>query len=221
MSEILQAAPERIVSATRRNPLRTYQFRVGIVPAPADSQAREFLTGTEAGAQTFSSPERPTGHEAGPGDYVAGVKKVSGLNMSVSAHEVREGGNALHRYANPDKATWDAITLEQGLALDDTLERWADAVVTFLKTGKVDPNAPVKRHIVLDVWDPSIPSAGEVRPVRRYLIFNAWVSRFQAIPQLDAMTNEVALLTVELTHEGWRLDSPPHFATPDAFSTPL
>jgi phage tail-like protein len=187
------------------DPLRVYQFRVGLLPQPLpqSDETEDF--------------------------YVAGVQKVSGLNMSVNTSEVWEGGNSLHRYANPDRATWDPITLEQGLALNDTLELWARSVVEFLKSGTA-PQQPVKRNVVIDVWEPMLhpqPSSSAEssadqpsRPVyvdtmgsgqdriRRFLIFNAWISRYQAIPALDAMSSEVALLSVELVHEGWRMARP-------------
>jgi phage tail-like protein len=172
-----------------RDPLRTYQFRVQVL-RPLRSEP---------------------GHD--PGDvYVAGVQKVSGLNMTVEPHEVWEGGNSLHRYANPNRATWDPITLEQGLALDSTLEKWAQAVINFLRQGTVTAGEYVKRNVIIDVWEP-LPSL-RVQPVanprgtgadrlRRYVVFNAWISRYRAIPALDAMASEAALLSVELVHEGW------------------
>jgi hypothetical protein len=57
-----------------RNPLRNYQFRVGVI--------------TTGSASTTT--------------YVAGVRTVSGLRMQVNPWEVWEGGNNLHRYANPN-----------------------------------------------------------------------------------------------------------------------
>lgn len=204
MANLPPSPPEVETPLLRWNPLRTYQFRIGILPRPpeADVATRTFL-GQETSRAEAPSPVPELDQ------YIAGVKRVSGLNMTIAAHEIREGGNALHRYANPDRATWDPITLEQGLALDDTLERWARAAVDFLLLG-VAPEQPVKRNVVIDVWDPGRPVGTRVR---RYVVFNAWVSRFQAIPQLDATANEVALLTVELTHEGWRTESAPSFAS--------
>ncbi len=176
--------------AVRYNPLRTYQFRVGFRGAKATDGAT----------------------------YFAGVQRVSGLSVSIDAVEVWEGGNNLHRYANPNRASWDPISLEQGLALDGTLEEWAGAVLDFLRTGKAPP-MPVKRSVVIDVWDPDLhgqggasdaagaaaATAASYERFRRYEVFNAWPSKLQAIPQLDAMGNEVALLTLELMHEGWRI----------------
>lgn len=135
------------------------------------------------------------------GEAVAGVQKVSGLRLTVGARETWEGGNALHRYANPDRATWDPVTLHQGLALGDTLERWATAVVGYLRTGRAPAGEAVKRDVVIDVledrWPPD-PAAP-----RSYLVHNAWISKYEALPALDALGHEIALVSVELTHEGW------------------
>ncbi len=197
------------VPSVMRDPLRTYQFRLGLLTPPSSNG-----TATQA---TLS------------GGYVAGVQKLSGLGLSIEANEVWEGGNNLHRYAQPNRVTWEPITLEQGIALDDTLEDWAQRVVEFTKTGRA-PKGPVKSNVVVDVWDPLLHPRGKPRqstgpaattpaPVdgasttdspngnkhlKRFLIFNAWVSKYTAMPQLDAMASEVALLSVELTHEGFR-----------------
>lgn len=184
-------------TTSRHDPLRNFQFRVKLL------------------------------HGAGTNEYVAGVQKVSGLNLSVGASETWSGGNSMHRYANPDKVTWDPITLEQGLALDQCLAEWAEAVLKFVETAEMpesretldssesrdNPDSsptpyPLKRNLAIDVWDPHravADGSGERSgTVRRFLIFNAWISRYQALPQLDAMGNEVALISVELVHEGWR-----------------
>jgi phage tail-like protein len=191
-----------------RNPLRTYQFRIGIV----------------------SPNVQPT-------TYVAGVRSVSGLTVQVNPWETWEGGNNLHRYANPNKVIWAPIVLEQGLALDDTLERWAQAVLDYSIRGAA--SEPVKRQVFIDIWDenshpdgppelaapaavavpgqpldgrdaisanPAVPidRAAQLGPrYRRYHIYNAWISKYAPLPKLDSMTSEVALLSVEITHEGW------------------
>ncbi|WP_437942640.1 phage tail protein [Sorangium sp. So ce341] len=151
---------------------------------------------------------------------VAGVQKVSGLSSTVSPHETWEGGNNLHRYAQPDRVTWDPVTLEQGLALDDTLERWALGVRHFVMTGRplevasggTKQIVKVKRNVVIEMWDTvrfDKSEAGQERPrVRRYRIHNAWISKYSALPRLDALASEVALATVELVHEGWTVDLP-------------
>lgn len=204
------------------NPLRTFQFRLGLLEPPGESPTTPTIRSREAERTFLSAPPTQPAAIGFRETYIAGVQRVSGLNVTVGASEMWEGGNALHRYANPDRATWDPITLEQGLAVDATLEGWAESALTFLRTGRPG-DAPVKRNVVLDVWDPHVhlagPGGGSVAEsastrVRRYLIFNAWISRYRAVPQLDAMSNEVALLEVELTHEGWRKETPTGFREP-------
>jgi phage tail-like protein len=152
---------------------------------------------------------------------VCGVQRISGLTHSVTSFDVWEGGNNLHRYANPDKVNWDPITLEQGLALDDTLELWAAAVRHFSMTGQLlaAPTGSgalrVKRNLIIEVRDPVFSTAparmaGQGPPLgRRYRVFNAWVSKYSALPRLDALAAEVALMSVELIHEGWVLEPIP------------
>lgn len=169
----------RSATSTPRDPLRTFQFRVA-VEDPRD----------------------------GSFTWVAGVRKVSGLTASISAFEVWEGGNNLHRYAQPDKVTWEAVTLEQGLCLDDTFELWAKSVLDFSRTGTA-PSVRLKRNVTIDVWDPlNHSSSRTAEPVgirrKRFTLVNAWPSRFVALPGLDAMTSEVGLVTLELQHEGFR-----------------
>ncbi|MBS0643114.1 MAG: phage tail protein [Acetobacteraceae bacterium] len=205
--------------ARPRDPLRTYQFRLQLEsPGP--------LLGEPSRSATT---DQVVGAAAAPAVYVAGVSKISGLGVTIQPNETWEGGNNLHRYANPDRAAWDSLTLEQGLALDDTLERWARAALDFVMTGKA-PTEAVKRRLYIDVWDPTLhgppqPGAGvggssstqQVR-LRRYVVQNAWVSKFQAMPRLDSMSNEVGLLSIEVTHEGWFIDTTAA-PTPDAGAT--
>jgi phage tail-like protein len=169
-----------------RDPLRIYRFRLWL---PLDGGA----PGDE-----FASP---------PG-YIAGVRSVSGLSMTVKPFEIYEGGNNLHRYAQPDKVTWDPITLEQGLGIGSKLTDWAQAVRDFC-VGSISSTGPVKRNVNLGVFD----EADGLRML--FEIKNAWISKFQATPKLDAMaTSEVGIQTLELTHEGWTL-APSPITAPD------
>jgi phage tail-like protein len=203
--------PCRTAEPRPRDPLRNYQFHI-------------YLRGTA-------------------GDVpVGGVQRVSGLSAHVSPFEIWEGGNNLHRYAQPDKLTWDAVTLEQGLVLDDTLETWAQGVHHFAMTGELlelpgTGQVAVKRDVIIEICDPVMPvhqglgppppggadddpsspagsaqsgGPGQVgRPRgRRFHLYNAWISKWNALPRLDALSQEVALLLMELVHEGWQLEPP-------------
>jgi phage tail-like protein len=162
------------VAVTRRDPLRTFQFRLKLMTGPNT-------------------------------DYIAGVRSVSGLSWTMSVHETWSGGNNYHRYANPNRITWEPITLEQGVALDTTLEAWAEAARDLHQGGAA---SAVKRNLTIDVWDRTALGAeptGAAHPIlQSYIIRNAWVSKYVALPKLDAMSSEVALLSVEIVHEGWQ-----------------
>ena len=44
------------------------------------------------------------------------------------------------------------------------------------------------------------------QPVIRYLVHRCWVSEFQALPDLDAGANAVAIEHIKLENEGWERD---------------
>ena len=44
------------------------------------------------------------------------------------------------------------------------------------------------------------------QPVLRYLVHRAWVSEYQALPDLDAGGNAVALEHIKIENEGWERD---------------
>ena len=42
--------------------------------------------------------------------------------------------------------------------------------------------------------------------VLSYMVFRCWVAEYQALPELDANSNEVAIEKVVLQHEGFERD---------------
>ena len=57
-----------------------------------------------------------------------------------------------------------------------------------------------RKDIILDVFN----EAGQ--KVISYQIFRCWVSEYQALPELDANANAVAIQTIKLENEGWERD---------------
>jgi phage tail-like protein len=51
--------------------------------------------------------------------------------------------------------------------------------------------------MIIDVYN----DAGQL--VLSYKVYRAWVSEYQALPDLDANSNAVAFQTLELEHEGF------------------
>jgi phage tail-like protein len=42
--------------------------------------------------------------------------------------------------------------------------------------------------------------------VLAYRLFRCWVSEYQALPELDASSNAVAIETIKLELEGWEIE---------------
>lgn len=58
-----------------------------------------------------------------------------------------------------------------------------------------------RRDMVLEVYN----EAGQM--VMAYNIYRCWVSEYQAMPELDAESEAVAIQSLVLQNEGWERDS--------------
>ncbi len=130
---------------------------------------------------------------------VAGVSKVGGLKRSNDPIEYKEGGNAIS-LKGPGRMKYDAITLERGVTHDSDFQDWADAVQVLDKGAPKQSLKDLRREITIELLN----EAGQ--PVHRYTIHRCWVSEYQALPDLDAGGNAVALEHIKLENEGWEKD---------------
>jgi phage tail-like protein len=149
------------------------------------------------------------------GRYVAGISKVSALKRSTEVVEHREGGDPSTSRKSPGRSKFEAITLERGVTHDVEFERWANKVWNFgAGLGAETSLRDFRKDLILEVYN----EAGQV--VLAYKIYRAWVSEYQALPDLDANANAVAIQTLKLEHEGWERDlsvaepSEPSFTEP-------
>jgi len=135
------------------------------------------------------------------GNPVAGLKKMGALKKSTEAVDWRTGGDPTHVRKLPGKTTYDPITLEQGLTHDSGFERWANLINNI----QGDAGMSLKNYrkdIVINVLN----LQGQV--AISYRVYRAWVSEYQALPELDAgTTNAVGIQTIKLEHEGWDRDT--------------
>jgi len=135
------------------------------------------------------------------GRYVAGVSKVSALKRSTELIEHREGGNPSTSNKSPGRTKYEAITLERGVTHDTEFERWANRVWNFGSgLGSETSLKDFRKDITIDVYN----EAGQL--VLAYNVYRCWVSEYQALPDLDANANAVAIQTVKLENEGWERD---------------
>jgi|HubBroStandDraft_6_1064221.scaffolds.fasta_scaffold147989_3 phage tail-like protein len=133
------------------------------------------------------------------GAYVAGVSKVSGLIRSTEVVEHREGGDPSTRRKSPGRTQFDAITLGRGLTQDLAFANWANKVWTLGGNPEV-ALADFRKDIVIDFYN----EADQL--VISYKVYRCWVSEYQALPDLDANANAIAIEHIQLENEGWERD---------------
>lgn len=136
------------------------------------------------------------------GQYVAGVSKVSALKRTTEVIEHRDGGDPSTVIRAPGQSKFEAITLERGVTHDPEFERWANKVWNQnAGLGKQVSLEDFRKDIILELYN----EAGQL--VIAYKIYRCWVSEFQALPELDASANAVAIQTLKLENEGWERDT--------------
>ncbi len=135
------------------------------------------------------------------GRYVAGVSKVGALKRTTEVVTHREGGDPSSSHKSPGRTEFEAITLERGVTHDVEFERWANKIWNFgAGLGSETSLADFRKDVLLDVFN----EAGQL--VLSYKLFRCWVSEFQALPDLDANANAVAIQHLKLENEGWERD---------------
>ncbi|MBS0522978.1 MAG: phage tail protein [Proteobacteria bacterium] len=135
------------------------------------------------------------------GRYVAGLSKVSALKRSTEVVEHREGGDPSTARKSPGRVKFEAVTLERGVTHDTEFEKWANKVWNFgAGLGSEVSLQDFRKDIILEFYN----EAGQLAIA--YKIFRCWVSEFQALPDLDANANAVAIQSIKLENEGWERD---------------
>jgi phage tail-like protein len=136
------------------------------------------------------------------GAYVAGVSRVSPLLRSTAVVEHREGGDPSTSRKSPGVTSFAPIVLERGVTQDTAFQDWANKVWKLgAPAGSEVALADFRKDIRLELYN----EAGQL--VLAYNIFRCWVSEYQALPQLDADENAVAIEHIKLENEGWERDS--------------
>jgi phage tail-like protein len=134
------------------------------------------------------------------GRYVAGVSKVSALKRTTEVVEHREGGDPSSGRKSPGRTKYEPITLERGVTHDIAFEQWVNKVWNFQSNNEVSLQ-DFRKDIIIDLFN----EAGQ--KVISYKVFRCWVSEYQAVSDLDANANAVAIQTIKLENEGWDRDT--------------
>jgi phage tail-like protein len=135
------------------------------------------------------------------GKYVAGISKVGMLKRTTEVVKHREGGDPSSSRKSPGRTEYDAITLERGVTHDKEFEQWANKVWNFgAGLGAEVSLKDFRKDLIIEVYN----EAGQLAIA--YKVFRCWVSEFQALSDLDANANAVAIQHIKLENEGWERD---------------
>lgn len=136
------------------------------------------------------------------GRYVAGISKVGALKRSTELVEHREGGDPSTSRKSPGRTKFEAITLERGVTHDPEFENWANKIWSLgTGLGSEVSLKDFRKDLIIEVYN----EAGQLAIA--YKVYRCWVSEFQALPDLDANANAVAIQTLKLENEGWERDT--------------
>ncbi len=136
-------------------------------------------------------------------DYVMACNKVSALERTKAADFCAGRDPSVER-KSPGQTEYEAITLEAGVTHDPTFQAWANKVWAYSisKDGKNDVSLnDSRKDITIELYN----EAGE--RVMAYNVVRAWVSEYQAMPELKGDGNETAITSIKLEHEGWERDA--------------
>lgn len=134
------------------------------------------------------------------GRPVAGLSKMGALKKMTEAIEWREAGDPSVVRKLPGRTKFEAISMEAGLTHDTTFEEWAN-MVNNLDGSAAMSLAKYRKDIFIEVLNL------QGTPVLRFKVVRAWVSEYQATPEMDANANAVAITSIKIEHEGFQRDT--------------
>ena len=92
--------------------------------------------------------------------------------------------------------------LLRGVTHDTEFEKWANKVWNFGSgLGSEVSLKDFRKDLIIEMYN----EAGQLAIA--YKVFRCWVSEFQALPDLDANANAVAIAHIKLENEGWERDT--------------
>ncbi len=135
------------------------------------------------------------------GKYVYGGSKLTGLKRTTEVVGHRSGGDPSTSHKSPGRTKYEAVTLERGLTEDLAFHDWAGLVWKFgAALGSEVSLANFRKDIYLELYSES----GHLAIA--YKIYRCWVSEYQALPDLDANANAIAIEHIKIENEGFERD---------------
>jgi phage tail-like protein len=136
------------------------------------------------------------------GRYVAGVSKMSPLKRTTEVVKHRDGGDPNTSRKSPGRTEFEALTFERGKTHDLEFQAWADKIwIQGAGLGAELSLKDFRKDLIVEVYN----EAGQL--AMSYRVYRCWVSEYQALPELDANANAVAIESIKLENEGWERDT--------------
>ena len=135
------------------------------------------------------------------GRYVAGLSKAGALNRKTEVVSHREGGDPSSSRKSPGRTEYEPVMLERGVSHDTEFEKWANKVWNWGSgLGQEVSLQDFRKDVILELYN----EAGQLAVA--YKLYRCWVSEYEAMPELDANGNGVAIQKLKLENEGWERD---------------
>jgi phage tail-like protein len=149
------------------------------------------------------------------GRYVAGISKVGNLTRTTEVVKHRSGGDPSITNKSPGRTDTNAISLERGVTHDLEFEQWANKVWHLgAGLGSEVSLKDFRKNLVIEMYN----EAGQLAIA--YKVYRCWVSEYQALPDLDANANAVAIQRIKLENEGFERDLEVSEPTEPSFTEP-
>ena len=136
------------------------------------------------------------------GRYVAGVSKVGALKRTTEVVEHREGGDPQHepQVAGPHRSTRRSRSSAASPTTPSSSSGPTRSGTSAPASARRSRSKDFRKDIIIEVYN----EAGSW--CIAYKVYRCWVSEYQALPDLDANANAVAIQHIKLENEGWERD---------------
>ena len=133
------------------------------------------------------------------GVVVAALSKMSALKATNEVVEWRAAGDNGIVRKMPGRRKYEGVTFERGLTHDQQFVSWANQVTNPAGDAA---NSLLNYRKTVSVLVHNMQG----QPVMGFNLLRAWASEFQALPEMDANANAVAIEMLKIEYEGFTMD---------------
>lgn len=133
------------------------------------------------------------------GRTVAALSKMSAIKKMTEAIEWRAAADSGIVRKLPGRTKYEPMTFEAGLTHDQQFLAWANQVNNPLGDA-ANSALQYRKSVRVEVLNM------QGLPAMTFKLLRAWASEFQAVPEMDANANAVAIQSLKIEYENFILD---------------